>query len=259
MSQSPYDLQAQLAEALAAGTDTAPIRARIAEAASQQRQESAQAAKAEADLLANQTQRTEILTERLLSEALAEIEGRDDAALAAFDGGVRLADASGLRLSAAGLAMAVIANEAAENGLIPARQHLNTLQVRLAEKQSTIAAIHARRAVGDERPADAGEASLLLADLDGIRGFIGQTAAEIEAGDPAELRQRLGWHRQDFERAKRGLLVAVAGQRLDRCAGLFMRVYNLQRQAERAAGLAASNPSGTWRAPLELKNIMSRH
>lgn len=253
------DLQTQLAEALAAGVDTTPIRARIAKAASLQRQKSAQAARVEADLLASRTQRAEILTEHLLSEALAEIEGYDDAALAAFDGGVLLADTAGLRLSAAGLAAAVIANDAAEDSLTPVRQHLSALQARLVEKQSAISAIHARRAADDERPTDAGEASLLIADIDCIRGFIGQAVAEIEAGDPAELRQQLTWHRQDFEQAKRVVLVRVASERLNRCAALFERVYNLQRQAERTAGLSASNPSGTWRASLALKNILSRH
>jgi hypothetical protein len=133
------------------------------------------------------------------------------------------------------------------------------IQTRLTEEQAKVDAIKQRRSNGDKRDDDAGAMTLLGDDIADLQRLQAGAQAKASAADPHAQVRALEQAHQRLDRAQAEVAMVVFNDRLQLAEAAFLRAYTAQRAAERAAGLYLSNPSGTYRANIELKSIISRH
>jgi hypothetical protein len=132
-------------------------------------------------------------------------------------------------------------------------------QARLNEELAKVAAIKQRRAAGDRREDDAGVMTLLGDDIADLERLLFEAQHNASSSAPIAQRQVLEAAEQRLAQARAQVQLRIADERLQVAERAFLGCYAVQRAAERAIGLHLSRPSGTYRAGLEFKNIVSRH
>lgn len=132
-------------------------------------------------------------------------------------------------------------------------------QVRLNEELAKVAAIKQRRAAGDRREDDAGAMTLLEDDIVDLERLFSEAQQRVNSSVPLAQRQVLEAAEQRLVQARAQAQLRIANERLQLAERAFLSCYTIQRAAERATGLHLSRPSGTYRARIEFKNIVSRH
>lgn len=253
--------QTDLDLALADGEDTAPIRAQITgieadiaaartaeiEAEREQAQKAVDAAHAAgADLAVSEQAVIEAATAvpelAQLGEDVPAIEVDPVIAAAAHD--VALAQAALLKV---------------EGTYQRHQANAGKIRTRLAEEQSKVEAIKARRSNGDRRDDDAGAMTLLGDDIADLQRLLDSTQTKADAAAPVTRRQDLEAAQKRLAQVRGDAQLRTANTRLQIAEQAFLRAYAAQRAAERVAGLHLSRPSGTYRANIEFKTIVSRH
>lgn len=251
----------ELASALDAGLPTRPLRAEIASIESaiadvldieekaqctQSKQDESAVHSAGADLIEVEHASIERATAspelRLLVESLPAIEC--DPLIATAAHGVASARA------------ALIKEERIYSNL---QATASKSQTRLNEELAKVAAIKQRRAAGDRREDDAGVMTLLGDDIADLERLLSEAQHKASTSVPIALRQVLEAAEQRLAQARAQVQLRIADERLQLVERAFLDCYAVQRAAERATGLHLSRPSGTYRAGLEFKNIVSRH
>lgn len=132
-------------------------------------------------------------------------------------------------------------------------------QARLNEEHAKVTAIKQRRAAGDRREDDAGVMTLLGDDIADLERLLFEAQHNASSSVPTAQRQVLEAAEQRLAQVSAQVQLRVANERLQLAERAFLGCYAVQRAAERATGLHLSRPSGTYRAGLEFKNIVSRH
>ncbi|MGH8329781.1 MAG: hypothetical protein ACRER3_18905, partial [Pseudomonas fluorescens] len=132
-------------------------------------------------------------------------------------------------------------------------------QTRLSEELAKVAAIKQRRASADRREDDAGAMTLLEDDIADLERLFSEAQQRVSSSVPLAQRQVLETAEQRLVQARAQAQLRIANERLQLAERAFMSCYAIQRDAERATGLHLTRPSGTYRAGIEFKNIVSRH
>lgn len=249
--------------ALSDGENTAPIRAQIttlegelatARAASRRAAEDAAAEDAAAVQAAAETLAAQQQAALEAATALPELADMpDEEQLSPIE--LSPAVAAAVRE----VAVARIALEKRLPILQRQQQALAKLQGRIAEEQAKIQAIKDRRAAGDRRDDDAGAITLLSDDVAGLERLLAGAMAKVQEAEPVAERHALQAAEQRLEHTRGKVLLDIANERIRLAEQIFMRAYAAQRGAERALGLHLSNPSGTYRATKEFRDIVYRH
>ncbi len=241
---------AALEEALASGGDsTAPryqiglIEAEIAAAVRRQREEKAEAERAE---------------QTAIAEAAAEVATRtQDAAVAAVEvpGLAELAGAPlpavpqdpAIEAAAREVARCRAALSAAETALKPIADQAQRLTGRLNEKRAAVEAIKARRLSGDEQPTDAAEMAMLQADTEALQLLADDARLKAQSADSRQqARAALAQAEQQLEQARRQTEYRTALDRVELAQRIFLDAFGVMVRAGRAAG--QSSPWSAFKA-----------
>lgn len=231
---------AALEEALASGGDsTAPryqiglIEAEIAAAVRRQREEKAEAERAQ---------------QTAITEAAAEVATRmQDAAVAAVEvpGLAELAGAPlpavpqdpAIEAAAREVARCRAALSTAETALKPIADQTQRLTGRLNEKRSTVEAIKARRLSGDEQPTDAAEMEMLKADIDALQLMVDDARLKAQSADGRQqARAALAQAEAHLEMCRKSLAFEVARKSLAEAERVYLAAWNNAAEAGRAIG-----------------------
>ncbi len=251
----------KLASALDAGLPTRPIRAEIASIESaiadvldveakaqriQSNQDASAVHAACADLIEVEHAAIEVATASpelcLLGESLPAIERDPLIATAAY--------------SVASARATLIKGERIYSSLQAAA---SKSQARLSEELAKVAAIKQRRASGDRREDDAGAMTLLEDDIADLERLLSDAQHKASSSAPIASRLILEAAEHSLAQARAQVQLRIADERLQLAERAFLGCYATQRAAELAVGLHRSRPSGTYRAGLEFKSIVSRH
>jgi len=241
---------AALEEALASGGDTSQARymiglieAEIAAAVRRQREEKAEAERAQ---------------QAAIAEAAAEVATRtQDAAVAAVEvpGLAELAGAPlpavpqdpAIEAAAREVARCRAALSAAETALKPIADQAERLTGRLNEKRAAVEAIKARRLGGEEKPSDAAEMAMLQADIEALQLLVDDARLKAQSEDSRQqARAALAQAEQQLEQARRQAEYRTALDRVELAQRIFLDAFGVMVRAGRAAG--QSSPWSAFKA-----------
>ncbi|MDV7210773.1 hypothetical protein [Azotobacter beijerinckii] len=250
--------QAALAAALAAGEDTAAIRAegarlavelqaaqdaeveaeRAAEAADVEAVDNVRTIVIERTVGALQVSSSAVELERLLGEQLPAVEADHE-----------------LEHAAAQVARAQVMLEKAEAEHKPHRQQLLQLSDRLQAKRRAIEVIQSRRAAGDEQPTDSNDLAMLAADADALGLMVGDARIKSDATSPAAARAALATAEAALLQARNRAAFRVAKVRVEQIETAFVSAWRQMVEAGRAIGM--SSPWSEFRATPEMTRAVT--
>lgn len=250
--------QAALAAALAAGEDTAAIRAegdrlaaelQAAQDAEVDAERAAQAADAEAldnvrtiiierTVGALQVSSDVVEFERLIGEPLPAVEVDRE-----------------LEHAAAQVARAQVALERAEAEHKPHRQQLTQLSERLQAKRRAAEVIKARRAAGDEKPTDSADLAMLAADADALQLMVNDARIKSDASSPTAARAALATAEAALLQAENRAAFRVAKTRVEQIETAFLLAWRQMVEAGSAIGM--TSPWSGYRASPEMTRAVT--
>lgn len=240
LNQQLAAANAALEEALSSGGDTTAsrytiglIEAEIAAEVRRQREEQAEAERAE---------------QAAIAEAAAEVAARThDAAVAAVEvpGLAELAGAPlpaapqdpAIEAAAREVARCRAALSAAETALKPIADQAERLTGRLNEKRAALGAIKARRLGGEENPSDAAEMAMLQADIDALQLLVDDARLKAQSADSRQqARTALAQAEAHLEMCRKRLAFDVARNRLAEAERVYLSAWNNMAETGRAIG-----------------------
>jgi hypothetical protein len=143
-------------------------------------------------------------------------------------------------INAAAHQLAVAIGEAERTGaaLSAAREKVDAIEQRIAVKQAERAAIVARRARGEQQPADGGELELIAVDVEGLRTMLAgaEQQAGIVRGPAQEAKRQVDFARQALARSEAEATEAGLIDHLTRLDQLMLATIGQLDEVRRMTG-----------------------
>lgn len=241
---------ATLDEALASGGDTtAPryqiglIEAEIAAAVRRQREEKAEAERADRAAIAKAAAEASARTHDA-AVAAVEVPGLTELAAPPLPA---VTQDPAIEAAAREVARCRAALSTAESVLKPIADQAERLGGRLNEKRAALEAIKALRLAGEEKPSDAAEMAMLKADIDALQLLADDARLKVQAADTrAAARAALAQAEQQLEQTRRQAEYRTALDRVELAQRIFLDAFGVMVRAGRAAG--QSSPWSAFKA-----------